>query len=143
MTELEGVNERRLGVVIACCDDAGRWLMMRRSAMVSRAPLMVGMPGGEVEPGETQQQAVVREMREELSLEVEPLRCIWQHDLADRPWRLFGWRARIVGGELRPDPAEVAEVMWLTNREACEHPDGLPTNPLIMAALAKAAAETR
>ncbi|MEX0742448.1 MAG: NUDIX domain-containing protein [Phycisphaeraceae bacterium] len=126
---------KRLGVVVACEREDGRWLMMRRSAQVLRAPLKIGLPGGEIEPGETQQQAVIREMHEELNLRVEPTCCVWQYDLPDRPWRLYGWRARIVGGVLRPDPAEVAEVHWLTAEEAAAHPDALPTNALIMAVL--------
>ena len=41
-------------------DDNGRW----------------GLPGGAVEPGESVREALVREVREETGLEVEPLRLV-------------------------------------------------------------------
>jgi ADP-ribose pyrophosphatase YjhB (NUDIX family) len=48
------------GVLLQRRDDNGKW----------------GLPGGGVEPGESVAAAVVREVREETGLEVEPLRLI-------------------------------------------------------------------
>lgn len=125
----------RYGVVIACRGPDGRWLMVRRAAGVERAPLKVGFPGGEVEPGETQEQAVVREAREEVGIEVRPVRCVWEYDWPDSPWYLYGWLAEWVGGEVRPNPLEVEEVMWLTDEEGACHPDALPTMKSLCVAL--------
>lgn len=118
----------------------GRWLCIRRAATVERAPLKIGMPGGEIEPGETQPQAIAREMREELGVAARALRPVWELDLTDRPWRLFAWLTEIDAAELRPDPSEVAEILWLTADEASNHPDALPTMPALMAALMEAVA---
>jgi 8-oxo-dGTP diphosphatase len=122
-----GVPTTRYGVVIACQRDDGRWLMVRRAAGVERAPLKVGFPGGEVEPGETQEHAVVREAFEELGILVRPMRRVWEHRFPDGRWILHGWLAQWTGGELVPNPHEVAEVLWLTAEEGAAHPEALPT----------------
>ena len=49
-------------------DGAGRLLLIRRGREPSRG--LWSLPGGRVEPGETLEQAVVREVREETGLEV-------------------------------------------------------------------------
>ena len=105
--------------------------MVRRAAGLTRAPLKVGFPGGRVEPGETQRQAVVREAREELDLEVIPLRCVWRYYWSIRPpthsWMLWAWLAEMTTTTLRPRAEEIAEVIWLTPEEGMAHPDALPT----------------
>ena len=110
------------GVAVACEGTEGRWLLIRRRPNVGAA-LAIAFPGGAVEAGETQAQAVCREMREELGVEVEPLACFWAHEFPDRPLTLFGWHARLLPGALVPDPREVEEILWLTPAEAAAPPD--------------------
>jgi 8-oxo-dGTP diphosphatase len=122
------------GVVVAVAGDDGRWLCIRRSATVA-APLKVCFPGGAVEAGESQPAAVVREMLEELSIQVEPIRCVWRWDSPITDLTLWGWTAKWDGIGLRPDPNEVAETIWLTSAEAADHPDAMPTNRSFIQAL--------
>ena len=51
-------------------DEYGRLLVIQRGHDPGRG--LWSLPGGRVEPGETDAQAVVREMREETGLEVRP-----------------------------------------------------------------------
>src|SRR3954470_12515537 len=53
---------------------AGRLLMIRRGREPSRG--LWSLPGGRVEAGETAEEAVVREVREETGLEVRPVQPV-------------------------------------------------------------------
>jgi 8-oxo-dGTP diphosphatase len=122
------------GVVIGVRRADGRWLLVRRSTHVA-LPHKVCFPGGAMESGETQEQACVREAREELGITVRPLQLVWKHEFADRPITLFGWLVDVEQSAMRPDPMEIEEVLWLTPAEGASHPDGLPTNREFIEAL--------
>jgi 8-oxo-dGTP pyrophosphatase MutT (NUDIX family) len=126
-----------IGVVVALQRQDGRWLMIRRSRHV-RSALKVCFPGGMVEPGESQPDAAIREMREELSILVRPIRQVWRAEIAQRHLTIYGWLAEMAAGqEIQPNEREVADVLWLTPEEGSTHPDGLPTNTQFLAALTK------
>jgi len=130
----------RHGVVVACRRGDGRWLLVRRATTVARAPGKVGFPGGEIEPGEDQREAARREMREELAAEVELTRRFWRAADQVPGFVLHGWLAelRTPPERLRPDPREVAEVLWLTPGEAVGHVDAFAGNRGFVEALLEA-----
>ena len=68
-------------VALALGDRAGRWLMHRRPAHKEHGGLWE-FPGGKVEPGETPRAALVREIREELGIELDPA-CLRPTAFAD------------------------------------------------------------
>ncbi len=137
MTPANPHERRGDGVVVACRREDDRWLFIRRSASI-RAPLRVCFPGGWVDDGETQIEAAIREMREELDAEVEPLQCVWRHQFTERPLTLWGWLAELKSSTVTPNPLEVHEVLWLTADEAVNHPDILPHTDALIEALLKA-----
>jgi NAD+ diphosphatase len=67
---------------------------------------------GFVEPGETLEEAVCREVREEVGIELGDVRYF-----GSQPWPfpdslMVGFTAEHRGGEIRVDPAEIAEAGW-------------------------------
>ncbi|ANZ16495.1 (deoxy)nucleoside triphosphate pyrophosphohydrolase [Streptomyces noursei] len=105
----------------AVCE-RGRLLAARRSA----PPALAGrweLPGGKVEDGETPEQALVRELREELGVDVAPVERIPGEWVLRPGFVLQVWTARLVSG--RPEtlqdhdelrwlrPGEEREVDWL------------------------------
>lgn len=65
----------------------GRFLMIRRADHLENAPGYWTPAGGRIEPGESPEQAVVREMAEEVGVEVRPLRALGETDsVAELRW---------------------------------------------------------
>ena len=123
------------GVAVAVRREDGKWLMVRRSKNVG-SPLKVCFPGGTVEPEESQEEAVVREMKEELGLKVRPLKRVWSYEFPNKPLTLFGWIAELEdGSEMSVNEDEIAEIFWMDAKEGSSHPDGMATNPHFIACL--------
>ena len=123
------------GVAVAVRREDGKWLMVRRSKNVG-SPLKICFPGGTVEAGESQEEAVVREMKEELGLTVRPIKRVWKHVFPDKPLTLWGWIAEMENGsKLTVNEEEIAEVFWMDAGEGSSHVDGLLTNRHFIACL--------
>lgn len=126
-------NHRRGAVAILMRDD--RLLVIRRSHLVV-APRAYCFPGGGIEGEESEAEALVREIQEELGVAIVPRRRLW---CSITPWcvSLAWWRADLVEPcELRPDPAEVESVLRCTPDEMAALPGLLESNCLFLEALA-------
>jgi 8-oxo-dGTP pyrophosphatase MutT (NUDIX family) len=113
--------------VVAVVRDGNRFLVIRRSQSV-RAPGAYCFPGGAIEAGEDEEQALRREMREELGCEVRPLTRVWQSVTA---WRvsLAWWLVELPQPAcLVANPHEVASVHWWTADEMRATADLLSSN---------------
>jgi NAD+ diphosphatase len=88
----------------------GRELLLARR--VGGAPGRFSALAGFVEPGETLEDTVRRETREEVGVEIENLRYF-----GSQPWPfphslMIAFVADYAGGELRPDGVEIEEARW-------------------------------
>ncbi|AVZ75105.1 DNA mismatch repair protein MutT [Streptomyces lunaelactis] len=105
----------RVVVVAGALYDKGRLLAARRSAPAELAGRWE-LPGGKLEPGESPEQALVRELREELGVETEPVARIPGEWPLKPGYVLQVWTARLVSGE--PEPLEDHDALrWLAPHE--------------------------
>ncbi|MBO4273868.1 NAD(+) diphosphatase [Microbispora triticiradicis] len=101
-------------VIMLVHDDEGRVLLARGPAWpANRMSVLAGF----VEPGESLEHAVVREVLEEVGVAVVTPRY-----LGSQPWPfprslMLGFFARAVTTDLRPDLDEIAEARWLSREE--------------------------
>jgi len=94
----------------------GRVLAIRRGP---RGPFSNywSLPSGRIEPGETQAQAVAREVAEEVGLRVTPVAKVWECPTDDGSFTLHWWTVTLEVTELRLAPDEVSEARWVTSAE--------------------------
>jgi 8-oxo-dGTP diphosphatase len=132
-----GMVTRRL-VVGAAVLREGRVLAARRDAP-SEVAGGWELPGGKVEPGESEQHALARELREELGVGIEVEARLGQPVLIGERYELRIWRARLTAGEPRPLQDHDA-LRWVGPDELDALP-WLPADRQILPALRRALAE--
>ncbi len=96
--------------------EAERFLVSRRPAGAHLEHFWE-FPGGKVEAGESPPTALVREIREELGIDVSvgDVFAIGHHVYDEREVFLLVYEARVISGE--PSCREVAEFKWVTPSE--------------------------
>ena len=101
-------------VIMAVVDDDGRLLLARGPQWAERRYSVLA---GFVEPGESLEAAVAREVREEVGVRVTDVRF-----LGNQPWPfpsslMIGFTARALDTEFRLQDGEIAEARWVTREE--------------------------
>ena len=139
MADARSYPERPFLAVSAAILRDGKVLLVRRARPPARG--VFSLPGGVVEVGETLGEAVMREVREETSLEIEPVALAGYRDVisrdtdgrVERHFVILPFAARWLGGEPVLND-ELSEALWVD-------PAGistLPTTPGLAAIVAAA-----
>jgi ADP-ribose pyrophosphatase YjhB (NUDIX family) len=120
-----GMRVRCVGAIVHDAD--GRLLVIRRGHPPGEG--LWSLPGGRVEPGESDAEAVVRELSEETGLRGEPGRLIGS---VERPgsdgmtYDIHDYAAAVIGGTLHPGD-DASEARWVSPAQLRRLPttDGL------------------
>ena len=123
MTDPRMYPDRPFLAVSAAIIRDGRVLIARRAKGASTG--VFTLPGGVVEAGETLQQAVVREVREETGIAVEPVALAGQREFitrddtsrVSRHFVIMCFACRWISGEGVPLLEELSELCWLRPSE--------------------------
>jgi NAD+ diphosphatase len=113
----------------------GREMLLARANRFPGA--MYSALAGFVEPGEAIEDCVHREVREEVGIDVTGLQYFASQSWAFPHSLMIAYTARYAGGELRPDPAEIADARWF----AFDALPDLPSSVSISRALIDATVE--
>jgi 8-oxo-dGTP diphosphatase len=112
---------RTIRVVAAVLERDGRYLITQRRA-TAVLPMMWEFPGGKVEAGETDQQALKRELRHRLGVEIDVGKLIsfvshpYEHYVVD----LFLYECSLVSELL--EPRAVHAFKWVASTEFDQYP---------------------
>jgi len=115
------VNFPRLSPAIIVSIERGEELLLARANHFSRH--LYSVLAGFVEPGETLEQAVEREVREEVALRIKNVRYF-----GSQPWPfpnslMVAFTADYAGGTIQIDPKEISEARWFTAESLPQIPD--------------------
>lgn len=124
-------------VVAAVIERADRRLLIGQRRRIDSSPLKWEFPGGKVKTGETLQEALARELKEELdvtvlrALPISQVEFDYGDNLGSLSITFFAVKVR--ESELRPGPFE--QVAWALPRELADY-DFLAANRRLIAELA-------
>lgn len=120
-------SNRPVAAVSALVEEQGRILLVKRGREPNKG--LWSLPGGSIELGETATEALVREVREETSLEVEPGEVIGVRDVIGVGFHyvVITFRARVIGGELAAG-SDAEDAAWFTSAQIADisTTEGLP-----------------
>ncbi len=123
---------KTLDVVAAILERDGKILLAQRPAHTDQ-PGMWEFAGGKVEPGESQPQALRRELHEELGIEAVVGQYVASHqrEVSGRIIHLHAWHVPDYQGELHAH--EHQQLVWCLPEEALTYPLAPADIPLLQA----------
>ena len=96
--------------------DDGKFLIAQRNLNKNQGGLWE-FPGGKLEPGETCEEALAREIREEMAADIEVLECVGEniHHYPEKDIRLMFYKAKLLSDDITL--LEHEDCRWITKEE--------------------------
>lgn len=112
------LNKKIIEVVAAIIRYQGKYMVCSRPKHTELGKFLE-FPGGKVEPGESQRDALKREIREELGVEIEVGTCFWRldHDYGEKYVRVTFYEAEPASEEFHPEGKDNQDIYFVTGEE--------------------------
>lgn len=104
-------------IVSLILENEGKYLVEKRSNSKSTTPNSIIFPAGHVELVESKEQALIREMREELGIDVYGLKLIYSSDFkCEEDQRIFWYSCNDFRGKVKSNEGQ--ELLWIKSSES-------------------------
>lgn len=133
MPQQGSASRKCIEVAAGCLVDADGRVLIAQRPVGKIAAGQWEFPGGKIEAGESAREALVRELHEEIGIEVRdarPLICV-THDYSDRRVRLDCWKITRWDGD--PAGREAQALAWVTAQTIHDYPILAADAPIIAA----------
>ena len=109
----------RVGCGALIINDKGEVLLLKRGKKTRNQAGLWCQPGGGVDYGETVEQAIIREIKEELGIEIQLVKYLCYTDQIlsdeDQHWIAISYLGKIVKGEAQNlEPHKHEEIAWFS-----------------------------
>ena len=107
-------------VVLALIEKSGKFLLIRRKVKLLK--LEWAFPGGVTHEGETDEEAVTREAKEEVGIDVKPVKKLLERKHPDTFVQVVYFHCKPSGNQIPKigEAYEIAEVAWVPAKEVLE-----------------------
>jgi 8-oxo-dGTP pyrophosphatase MutT (NUDIX family) len=107
-------KDPRRQAVVAIIQQSNKFLLVKRSDYIETAKGYWCPVSGGIEENETQEQALKREVMEEVGLDVVAVKKICEIPSRDNSSLLHFWTTNIISGKARITSNEATDVKWAT-----------------------------
>ena len=111
------MQDTRIHAVVAIIQRSNAFLLVKRSDYTEAGSGYWCPVSGRIEKNETQEDALKREVMEEVGLEVVAVEKVCEIPSADNMFVLHYWRTEIIAGEARICSHEATDIKWVTIEE--------------------------
>jgi mutator protein MutT len=103
-------------VAAVICDNEGRILIAQRNLKKSQGGLWE-FPGGKIEPNETKEEAIVREIKEEMDIDIKVEKYIDEKifNYPDKDINLIALKCKKINGDIKV--LEHEDIKWVSKEE--------------------------